>query len=246
MPTSDRRPFVERAIGYFRAQDYPRRELVIVDDGRDAVADLAAGDSRIRYVSLGRGRTLGAKRNAAVEAASGTYIIHWDDDDWYSRSRVSRQLAPLVDGTGDVTALAMRTVLALRAMQFWRCEPALHARLHYRDLCCGTIAYARALWEHGGGYPSLGIGEDVRFLQRLGARGARVRRLDDETSFVCVRHALNTWRILRDWTTATPGWTPVPAPDFLPAGDYERYVELSDDAEHAYEWVSKRPGLSGS
>jgi glycosyltransferase involved in cell wall biosynthesis len=246
MPTSDRRPFVERAFAYFRAQDYARRELVVVDDGRDAVADLAAGDPRIRYVSIGRGRTLGAKRNAAVEAARGTYIVHWDDDDWYGPARISRQMAPLVEGAADVSALAMRTVLVLRSMQFWRCEPALHARLHYRDLCCGTIAYARALWERGGGYPSLGVGEDVRFLQRIGATGARVQRLADETLFICVRHPVNTWRIARDWSTAMPGWTPIPAPDFMPAEDCERYVELADGAESAYEWVSKHPGLSGS
>src|SRR5262249_33545534 len=44
MPTADRRRFAERAVEYFLRQDHPHRELVIVDDGRDAVEDLAARD----------------------------------------------------------------------------------------------------------------------------------------------------------------------------------------------------------
>ena len=45
MPTADRRRFVPQAIGYFLAQDYPNRELVIVDDGKESVEDLVSGRS---------------------------------------------------------------------------------------------------------------------------------------------------------------------------------------------------------
>ena len=40
MPTYNRRPFVPKAIEYFLRQDYPNRELIILDDGDDRVADL--------------------------------------------------------------------------------------------------------------------------------------------------------------------------------------------------------------
>ena len=37
MPTADRRQWVPQAIRNFQQQNYPNRELLIVDDGREAV-----------------------------------------------------------------------------------------------------------------------------------------------------------------------------------------------------------------
>src|SRR5262249_33338037 len=92
MPTtSDRRAFVPQAIRSFLRQDYPRCELLVLDDGTTPVADLVPPDDRIRYVRHVSKRTIGAKRNIACEQARGDLIVHWDDDDWYPPTRVSRQ-----------------------------------------------------------------------------------------------------------------------------------------------------------
>ncbi len=230
MPTRDRRRFVPLAIEYFLRQDYPNRELIVVDDGCDRIDDLLPADPRVRYVPVAAG-TIGAKRNAALREASGEYVAHWDDDDWYAAGRLSAQIAPLAAGEADVVALSMRHVLALPALEFWRCDPALHARLHYRDLCCGTIVYRRALWDRHGPYPAFNVAEDVRFLQRLARAGARVQRLDAESLFICVRHGRNTWRIVRDWTSRAGGWTrAVPPPSFAER-DGRAYRELAATLE---------------
>ncbi len=84
MPTFDRRRFVPDAIDGFWSQTYPDRELVIVDDGTDPIADLVPDDPMIRYVRLDQRLKTGAKRNAACRAARGDVIVHWDDDDWSS------------------------------------------------------------------------------------------------------------------------------------------------------------------
>jgi glycosyltransferase involved in cell wall biosynthesis len=52
MPTFDRRNFLPRAITYFKRQDYPNKQLIIVDDGTDSVADLIPSDERIQYIRL--------------------------------------------------------------------------------------------------------------------------------------------------------------------------------------------------
>ncbi len=226
MPTGNRRRFVALACEYFLRQDYPNRELVVVDDGRDRVGDLVPSDPRVRYIARAPAR-LGVKRNEAVREASGEYIAHWDDDDWYGAGRLSAQMAPLIAGEADASTLTMRHVLALPSLEFWRCEAALHARLHYRDLCCGTMVYPRTLWERHGPYPPLNVAEDVRFLQRLARGGARVHRLDVPGLFVCVRHGRNTWRIARDWTTHSGGWTAVEPPPFIGDRDMRTYRELA-------------------
>ena len=50
MPTANRRQFVPEAIRYFLAQDYPNKELIVIDDGATTVGDLMPDDERIRYI----------------------------------------------------------------------------------------------------------------------------------------------------------------------------------------------------
>ena len=105
MPTANRRRFVPGAIAQFLAQDYADAELVILDDGEDSVADLIPQDTRIRYLRTPRYKTLGAKRNAACEAARGDVILHWDDDDWYAPNRVRLQVDALRDSDADACGI---------------------------------------------------------------------------------------------------------------------------------------------
>jgi glycosyltransferase involved in cell wall biosynthesis len=65
MPTFNRRPFVARAVRYILAQDYSEKELVIVDDGTESIADLVPQDPRLRYFRQEKKQRLRAKRNFA-------------------------------------------------------------------------------------------------------------------------------------------------------------------------------------
>ncbi len=70
LPTYNRRGFLPHAIHYFLRQDYPNKELVVIDDGGDAVDDLIPGIRSIRYIRLPQKITLGAKLNLCCEKAS--------------------------------------------------------------------------------------------------------------------------------------------------------------------------------
>src|SRR5262249_44687326 len=74
MPTSNRRRFVAQSIHYFVRQDYPHRELLVLDGGDDGVKDLVSDDARIRYVGLAQSMVLGAKRSVACELAGGAFV----------------------------------------------------------------------------------------------------------------------------------------------------------------------------
>jgi glycosyltransferase involved in cell wall biosynthesis len=102
MPTANRRHYVPQAIRYFLAQDYPNRELVILDDGPESVADLVPDDPQVRYVRLAGKRTLGAKRNECVKHARGDLIMHWDDDDWMASHRISYQVEAMLREKAEV------------------------------------------------------------------------------------------------------------------------------------------------
>lgn len=50
MPTANRRALVPAAIEMFLRQTYADKELIIVDDGEDSIADLVPRDDSIRYI----------------------------------------------------------------------------------------------------------------------------------------------------------------------------------------------------
>src|SRR3954447_10293322 len=95
MPTRNRRRFVRQAIWYFLRQDYPEKELLVVDDGEDGVSGLVPADDRPRHIRLDQRASLGAKRNLGCELARGELVAHFDDDDWIGPGRLDAQVVEL-------------------------------------------------------------------------------------------------------------------------------------------------------
>src|SRR5262245_29936465 len=120
MVTRDRRQFVAQSVWYFLRQDYEPRELLVVDDGVDPVADVLPRDPRIRYVRLAGRRTLGEARNAGCEVAAGDLIAHRDDDGWRAPHRLSAQVHELTGSGADACVIADVLHYRLHEGQAWR------------------------------------------------------------------------------------------------------------------------------
>jgi glycosyltransferase involved in cell wall biosynthesis len=216
MPTRNRADFALQAVRLFQRQDYPERELIVVDDGDDALESRLPRDPRIRYVRAPRGESIGAKRNRACALARGAFLAQWDDDDWYGPSRLSVQLEPLLAGRADVTGLVTPLFLDLDAWRFWSVTPKLHQRLFRGDVHGGTLAFARHVWERLSKYPDASLAEDAAFLVRAQARGARLERVDGAGSFVYVRHGGNAWRFACGTHVDRAGWIAAAEPPLPP------------------------------
>lgn len=186
MPTADRRAFVPQAIRCFLSQDYAPRELVVVDDGADAIADLVPADERIRYVRVKGPLSIGRKRNYACEMALGEVIVHWDDDDWSAPWRVRVQVDALQRAGAAVCGLS----------RLWFYDPLVRRAWEYcypQDalpwVAGGTFCYRRELWQRSP-FPDVAAGEDTCFVQSL--RPAAVLPLADNSFYVATVHARNT------------------------------------------------------
>ncbi len=217
MPTSGRPQFALQAAQYFLRQDYPERELLILDDGRDDISSLLPLDTRIRYLRLPH-LSIGAKRNLGCRLAAGEIIAQWDDDDWHGPTRLTAQIRPLLDGRAEVTGIKGTLLFDLAAWQAWRCTPRLHRAMYRHDVHGGTLVFFRRCWNDLACYPDRSLAEDASFLSRLVRAGARLERIEDERLFVYIRHRANTWafrcghfRNRRGWRTV--GAVPVPAED---------------------------------
>ena len=210
MPTGDRADYALQAVAYFARQDYEPRELVVVDDGDDGLRQRLPADARIRYVPVPRGESIGAKRNRACSEATGEFIVHWDDDDWFAPDRLRRQLEPLLAGRADISALRSGVFFDLERWRFWRCSDDLHRRMFVEDVHGATLAYARSVWAPIR-FPATSLAEDAWFLRRALRRGARLARLDNDGLFVYLRHGANAWRFRCGDHVDAGGWTPAPS-----------------------------------
>jgi glycosyltransferase involved in cell wall biosynthesis len=186
MPTADRRRFVPTAIRYFLRQDYPSRELVILDDGSDSVADLVPDDARIRYIRLDRHLVLGEKRNRACELARGEVMVHWDDDDWQASHRVRYQVEELERSRADLCGSNRVLYLCEDGKRAWLYE---FPETRRRWLAGNGLCYRKSLWERSP-FPSIARGEDTQFVWSREAKNLAVHA--DHRYFVGLVHATNT------------------------------------------------------
>lgn len=188
MPTADRRSFVPDAIRCFLAQDYPEKELVIVDDGADSVADLVPDDPRIRYFRNERRQPVGAKRNFACRATRGEVLVHWDDDDWSAPWRLRYQIEQLQAAGADICGLNRIWFYARDEKRAWEyVYPSRRKPWVYGASLC----YTRQFWEKHS-FPEIRLGEDTRFV--WADAKARVHALADSRFLVALIHGKNTSR----------------------------------------------------
>ena len=186
MPTADRRRFVPGAIRHFLRQDYPDRELIVVDDGQDKVEDLVPADPRIRYIRLERRMVVGEKRNVACQHARGPLIAHWDDDDWMADRRLTYQVSKLKESGADICGLATLLFWDPETRQAWRYE---QPGVSNPWLAGGTLCYTTAHWR-ANPFARMNVGEDTRFV--ADSHHARTLVLPDCTFYVALVHAGNT------------------------------------------------------
>jgi glycosyltransferase involved in cell wall biosynthesis len=234
MPTCDRPDFVLQSIRYFQRQDYPSRELIIIDDGKVDLSARIPCDPSIRYIRLSTPMSIGMKRNKGCELANGQFIAHWDDDDWYDARRLSVQMSPLLAGIADVSGLFAGTFFDLHRWEFWECAPELHKRLFVEDVHGGTLVFRRSLFNNPGRYPDRSLAEDALFLRQCVRAGARLVRVPNEGLFIYVRHGANSWSFACGQYLTRSGWQRIPEPG-LPAGDRSFYENQSTRMSRAVE-----------
>lgn len=190
MVTGGRPELVRRSVGCFQRQDHPHKELVILSDDPNDEPDLRAlekNDPRVRVAIIEHDplRRLGGLRNMSMDLARGDWLVQWDDDDWYGRERVSRQLAAALRAGAGASALKytlMHMVTAHETTHSFRGDTGVATP--------GTILYRRSDLR----YPNLAKNEDGEFLRAARARfGLAIMGAEWSSLYVRIFHGANTW-----------------------------------------------------
>jgi glycosyltransferase involved in cell wall biosynthesis len=185
MVTKDRFELARLAVGCFRRQSWPRKELVVLDESADDrlrtwIASLA--DPRIRVFRVPSGATLGELRNRATDLAAGDFICQWDDDDLQHPARLEIAFAAMAATRTSTSLLAHEMIwMPLRkrlGISTARPRPHENTLLTRRDVAPR--------------YPALDRGEDTPAVDRvLETEPAVLIALPQ--LYMYVVHGRNTW-----------------------------------------------------
>lgn len=204
LATRDRPRLLGLALRYYRDQTYPRRELIVVDDGELFPVDreaIAALDGRL--IRMEPGTPLGTKLNAGVELAKGTLCQKMDDDDWYAPTFMEKMTAAVLAAQAEV---CRPTIAFLVPFLFFDVAKWEIRQSHASNAPGATLLFSRETWEVRQFRP-LFQDEDVWFFLdqlRWGATVLPVRALED---FLAVRHRGATLDRGHVWTHQHDGST---------------------------------------
>jgi glycosyltransferase involved in cell wall biosynthesis len=175
--TYNRPELLPRLLRCFFDQDWPDKELLILDDlGQYEPYTSKAGWRVVSFPH--RFRTLGEKRNAAMALTSPDVeaFAPWDDDDLF----FPWALRACAEALKDAELCQSHEVLEDRDGRLFRYKTFGAARPDRFAYHC-SWAYRRSLMEKTGGYPIVNQGEDqdldVKWKREMGIESVNIQTL---------------------------------------------------------------------
>jgi glycosyltransferase involved in cell wall biosynthesis len=204
LTTRDRPRLLALALRYYHYQTYPRRELIVVDDGEFFPADREAVEAvNGRLTRMPPGTPLGAKLNAGVEQANGSLCQKMDDDDWYAATFQERMIAAVRDSH---RVVCRPTVAFLVPFLFFDVARWEIRQSHPNNAPGATFLFSRDAWEIRPFRP-LFQDEDVWFFIDQLRNGGTVLPVRALECFLAVRHRGSTSDRDHVWTHQYDGST---------------------------------------
>jgi glycosyltransferase involved in cell wall biosynthesis len=179
VPTYDAAPFLPAALDSVLAQDYPRFEVIVVDDGStDTTAQVVAPyvERGVRY----RRQTnagAGAARDTGVRAAAGELVAFLDSDDTWLPGKLTRQVAHVQQhptlgfvGGAYVQTDADGHAIAVVAVPDVACGDLFDALLVRNFVNTSTVVARKACLVEVGGFGARQLGQDWDTWLRIARR----------------------------------------------------------------------------
>ncbi|MEN9559199.1 MAG: hypothetical protein RLZZ502_410 [Pseudomonadota bacterium] len=183
------------AMGDFKQQTHPRKELlIVVDEGEAAKSvfeDLARtlGMAEMCRVLCAPKSNLGALRNFSMRMAEGTVLAQWDDDDRYHPLRLSLQWEAMCQQAAQACFLTDQWHYFSSEQSLFWCDWSQEP--YPLNFVQGTMLVAR---EVRPSYPELKRGEDTALCWEMIRAQVPIARVRDQGwCYTYVYHGANVW-----------------------------------------------------
>ncbi len=98
IPVYNAERYIKHTLDSVIQQDYPDKEVIIVDDcstdkSSEIIKDYMNRCSYIRYYRLDKNSGVAMARNTGIKLAKGRFIAFIDSDDVWKEGKLSRQVA---------------------------------------------------------------------------------------------------------------------------------------------------------
>jgi glycosyltransferase involved in cell wall biosynthesis len=182
-------------------QDYQNKEIIVVDDAStDASLKILTNlqkEHDFRLIKHTHNEGPGSARNTAIEAATGEFVVFFDDDDLSTSQRASQQMKTIAAfetrlGTHQIACYAsgVRSYPNGYNVSTMAIGSTVHTPPHGPDMAKYLLAYHRRKdWFYGAGTPTSALMIRKTLIQEVGGFDANLRRVEDVD--LAIRLALN-------------------------------------------------------
>lgn len=197
IPTFNREKFLPATFASVLSQDYPTKEIVVVDDGSsDATAEVCARHP-VRYVRQEHGGG-SAARNTGARNSAGELLVFLDDDDLLAAGSLAKRVGHwLREPQYDLLLGKLRRFVEETPGEF----DFIDAENARQFLVLGAALVTRRGFEKAGGFNEgvhMGCGEDVDLWLRMRESGHLMKFIDDLCLLYRRHRGNSTWN--RDQT----------------------------------------------
>jgi hypothetical protein len=147
-PTFNRKYLFDLAIRNFTNTDYPtsKIEWIIVDDSEtENLQEVLPDLSNINYIKLDERKTIGEKRNIAVENSKNEIIVCMDDDDYYPPMSVKQRVASLLHLNKDLVGCTGLGILEVNKI-ISAVSNSSYVDDYSKRFYESTLAFKRSFW----------------------------------------------------------------------------------------------------
>lgn len=151
---------VVRAIGCFKNQTYPNKELIIINNAAsqyEAAGLNIIAEKNIFLVDTPSNLNAGMARNYGVRAANGQLLAQFDADYWHGPERLSTQVATMAENESQVCMLSKTLKYS-----FVTGNSGIYS--NPKDVILGTMVFVRPKQID---YPDADKNEEFVLLDRL-------------------------------------------------------------------------------
>jgi glycosyltransferase involved in cell wall biosynthesis len=204
MPTRGRRDMAAAALDCWLKQDWPNKELIVVDDEDCRAFPNGLDMENVHYSLIKPGITLGAKRNLVCSLTHGDTIVHFDSDDFSTPDRITYQVSLLQSSPKMITGFGTLLFWDVLKQQAKRYKPTIN------NYICGTsFCYRKAFW-HANQFKDKQVATDNGMIYPMMSHVLP----SPETRYIVAR-------IHSDHTSAKNGVKDIVSRDLIPAEFWE-------------------------